>query len=128
MAKKILSIVDKAYRAVTEEQDDTIVWIQSALKAAGADISLLLKGNAVNYLDKGQETPPVCIGNWQQSHPAQLSSNIELLIKKNVSVFYVKEDLQDRGIEIVGIISDAEGLSKSGLAKFYSSYDLVFQW
>src|SRR5206468_8180857 len=67
MAKKTLNIVESAYRAVMEEQDDTILWLLAAMQGAGAEHTVVLRGNAVNYAVAGQGVPGLVVGDWKQT-------------------------------------------------------------
>jgi len=79
---KVLNIIESAYRATTEEQDDTIVWLSHTLKAAGADLGVLLRGNAVNYAVRGQDAAGLAFGAWRQTQPPRLANDIAALPTK----------------------------------------------
>ena len=73
---KALNIIESAYRATIEEQDDTIVWLTHALKVAGANLGLLLRGNAVNYAVRAQNAAGLAFGAWRQTHPPRIPDHI----------------------------------------------------
>ncbi len=125
---KVLSIIECAYRATLEEQDDTIVWITHAMKGAGGDLNVLLRGNAVNYLVKGQDASGLAFGDWKQSQPPKLADDIAGLVGKGVDVFYVEEDLAERGVGAGDIIDGIKPISRQGVAGLLGSYDMVWHW
>jgi sulfur relay (sulfurtransferase) DsrF/TusC family protein len=128
MAMKTLSIIESAYRATIEEQDDTIVWLHGAMKGAGADVAVLLRGNAVNYLLEGQDSGGLAFGEWRQTQPPRLASDLAALAGKGVEICYVAEDMADRGIAQAQIIAGAQPVSRAALADLITRYDRVWYW
>lgn len=125
---KILNIIESAYRGTLEEQDDTIVWITHALKGAGADIDVLLRGNAVSYAVKAQKGPSLRFGARQQKHGPDIAGEVQKLLEKGVKVRYVSEDASERGLEGGLLLDGVEPVSASSLPGLLDGYERVWHW
>jgi hypothetical protein len=128
MALKVLNIVESAYRATLEEQDDTIVWINTAMRGAGADIGVLLRGNAVNYGVKGQDASGLSFGDKPQTQPPTLAEDVTRLVGKGVTVYYVQDDAAERGIESGDLVDGLTPIARGGIPKLMGDYDHVWHW
>ena len=125
---KILSIAERAYHGTIEEQDDTILWMSHILKKAGADISLLLRGNAVNYAVKGQDASGLSFGGVKMDVPPTLDKDVANIIDAGVPTYVVREDLEDRGISQGEIAQGVKLINRSGVADLFDSHDAIWHW
>ncbi|HEX2736282.1 MAG TPA: DsrE family protein [Polyangiaceae bacterium] len=129
MAKKTLNIVESGYRAVIEEQDDTILWLVAAMQAAGAEHTVVLRGNAVNYAVKGQGAPSLSVGEWKQSQAPKMDRDVgDLIEKRNIPVYVLEEDLAERGIEKAELIGGLKFLPRSALPGLCAEHAIVSLW
>ncbi|MGV2291392.1 hypothetical protein AAHK20_21945 [Trinickia sp. YCB016] len=125
---KILSIVETAYRATLEEQDDTILWLNHVLKNAGADIGLLLCGSAVNYAARGQDATGLAFGARRQVHPPALDKDLDKMIGVGVAVYAVTEDVRDCGLTQEDVIGGLTLLARAEIPALFDRFDQVWHW
>jgi sulfur relay (sulfurtransferase) DsrF/TusC family protein len=125
---KILNIVETAYRATIEEQDDTVFWLSHMLKNAGADISVLLRANAVNYAVRGQDASGLSFGEMKMSHPPEIDKDLEKMIEKGVPLYVVEEDAGDRGLSDEELIGGIKKVKREALPELIDQHDQVWQW
>ena len=125
---KILSVVDTAYRATLEEQDDTSIWFNHACKNNGAPIDILLTGNAVNYGIKDQDPKPLLFGGAGVHYPNKFHEDLENFAATGARVFYIGEDADQRGIDGDNLTGCLEKISRSDLADLVDTYDQIWHW
>lgn len=128
MAKRVLSIVETAYRATIEEQDDTILWLTSMCKAAGLDVGLLLRANAVNYAVRGQDASGLRIGDVEIVHPPAPDRDLAELLDKGVPVYYVSEDAAERGISDERMVEGLKPVARQDLPQLLEQFEQVWHW
>jgi hypothetical protein len=125
---KILNIVETAYRATIEEQDDTVLWLTHMLKNSGGDVSVLLRANAVNYGAKGQDASGLSFGASKMAHPPEIDKDVEKLIEKGVPVYLVEEDAKDRGLADSDFVTGLKKVKRQALPELIDQHDIVWHW
>ena len=128
MTGRVLSIVESAYRATLEEQDDTVLWFSYTVASAGANVDVLLRGNAVNYAVAGQDASGLSFGDRRQTQPPRIDEDVLRLLQAGARVFAVAEDLATRGIESTDLVTGIETIKIAALAKLLESYQHVWHW
>ena len=129
MAKKSLNIVESAYRAVMEEQDDTILWLVAAMQGAGGSHTVVLRGNAVNYAIAGQGAPGLTVGEWKQSQAPRMDRDVaDLIENRKIPVYVVEEDLAARGIAHDELVSGVKLVSRRALPRLFAEYEIISHW
>ena len=125
---KALNIIETAYRATIEEQDDTVLWLTHAMRAAGADLAVLLRGNAANYAVASQDASGLAFGAERQTQPPRLAGDVSRLIEKGIGVYVVEEDLDRRGLRRDDLIGGLQFIPQAGIAGLLASFDQVWHW
>ncbi len=124
---KILTVVERAYHGTLEEQDDTILWITAAVQKAGADVSILLRGNAVNYALSGQDAGGLVIGG-RPLKPPTIDKDVAEFVQKGVPVYAVEEDLRARGIDRASLVKGVQVMAQKDVAKLWDAHQAIWHW
>ena len=125
---KILSIVQSAYRGTLEEQDDTVLWFNHALRNNGADVSVLLCGNAVNYLARGHDASGLRFGDTALEHPATPDVDLTRLAAAAVPLYVVGDDLEEHGLPPERVLDVANAVRRKELLALFERFDYVWHW
>ncbi|WP_334106210.1 hypothetical protein [Methylobacillus sp.] len=125
---KILQIVEQAYRTLVEEQDDTILWLTQSMAGAGANLEVLLSGNAVYYAVLKKRQPAITIGDWVQQEPADIPGDLERILAQDIPVYVLDEELTERGLHAGMLRQRVQAIDRKRLAVLYNQADQVWQW
>jgi hypothetical protein len=129
MARKTLNIVESAYRAVMEEQDDTILWLLAAMQGSGAEHTVVLRGNAVSYAVAGQGVASHRVGSWSQGQPPRMDRDVvDLVEKRKIPVIVIEDDLAERGIDRKELVKGLTLVSRKDLAGMLDEFPVVNHW
>lgn len=125
---RYLSVVERAYYGTLEEQDDTILWFSHILKNAGADLGLLLRGNAVNYAVQGQNAEGLRFGNAALRESPTIDRDVVALAEAGVPIYVVEEDLRERGVEPAELVGPVQLISQHDIAALFDRHEQVWHW
>lgn len=125
---RYLSIVEEPYRATMEEQDDTAVWFTHAIRNAGAEVSLLLRGDAVNYAAPGQDARGLRFGAREVRQAPALDHDLAALMGRGTAVYVVSEDAAERGLPEGALLTGVQRVSRTHLARLVAEHDRVLHW
>lgn len=125
---KALQIIESAYRCTIEEQDDPAIWISHVMYKAGAELDVLLRGNAVNYAVKDQDASGLSFGEIVHAHPPSIETEVNRFLENGVLVYLVAEDAVDRGIRSKDLIPGIESVSRGSLPEIMERYEQVWHW
>jgi sulfur relay (sulfurtransferase) DsrF/TusC family protein len=124
---RYLSIIDSAYRAIIEEQDDTAVWFTHAMKNGGADVSILFCGDAVSYAVMNQDARGLRFGDRAVKGP-DMVRDVKAVIEKKIPLFVVADDVAERGISPSQLIPGIEQIQRSSIARLIETHDRILSW
>jgi sulfur relay (sulfurtransferase) DsrF/TusC family protein len=126
---KTLNVVERAYYATLEEQDDVALWFALAMKVQGnLDQSVLLRGNAVNYLLKTQDAGGLKIGDIALDPPPKIVEDLDLLRMKGIALYAVEEDLAARGVPRDRMAAGVEVIRKAEIPRLFGAHDRIYYW
>ncbi len=124
----ILSIIETAFRGTIEEQDDTVVWTLHAMRKAGQDVDVILRGNAVCHATQGQDASGLTFGAWNQANPVDLAGDLTKLMADGVKVYVVKDDLAQRGLSGDDLVAGLTLIGNDEIARLCDQHETVWHW
>ena len=124
----ILDIVERAYEGTLEEQDDQALWLVHALKNAGMEQTVLLRGPGTAYAVNGQGVGTLTVAGKRAGNPGKMHEDLQRLSEKGVEILVVDEDATERGIEASDLIPEARMVARAEVPQLMVDAERIFAW
>ena len=79
-------------------------------------------------LSRAARVPPVKIGSSGINHPARPNEDINKLHAKGVTMFAVRDDLEERGIHSANCIGEVQMIQRTDVALLMDDYQQIWHW
>lgn len=127
MAKKILSILSHTEYGNLEDSDIGL-FASAFAPAAGQQLALLLREDAVNYAVRGQDGTGIKIAGTPIQPGFLIETDLKSVHQSNIPVYAIREDLTERGIKPDEVIEGVKLMSRKELGKLVDQFDSVWNW
>ena len=82
----------------------------------------------MNYVALDQDASGLAFGSMSHAHPPNISTELNRLLEKGISVYMVQEDAEDRGIEPSDLMPGITPVVRGKLPEIFADYDQVWHW
>ncbi len=125
---RILATIERAYRGTVEEQYAHILWLCRSLRAFRAEISILLRGEAVLYARQGQPSTQLCIGGLELAHLPHYESSLSLLRAEGVPVYVAAADVRRLNLGHDDLCPGVAMVDAPAIARLVASHSATWYW
>jgi sulfur transfer complex TusBCD TusB component (DsrH family) len=82
----------------------------------------------VNYIAKGQQIEGLTFGAWQQTQPPRIDEDIAIANAAGIDVYAMKEDIDERGIDLKKVIAGVKLLERAQLLALMEGHGQIWNW
>jgi sulfur relay (sulfurtransferase) DsrF/TusC family protein len=127
MPKKILSVLSHTEYGNLEDSDIGL-FASAFAPATGAQMTILLSEDAVNYGVRGQQGTGIKIAGAPVQPGFLIETDVQSVQDSKIPVYAIREDLEERGIREDELVKGITIMNRRELAKLVDQFDTVWNW
>jgi hypothetical protein len=129
MAMKVLEIVETdSSRQAGGGGRSGLAAHTRALRRAGAEVHLLLRGAAVVYAVRGQGDAAPQSANQVSPETGSPDREVVSLVQKGTNVYYIEDDARARSIVADQLVAGCKPVRRSDLPTLLHGYERIWRW